>query len=90
MILLERLRKPGRCPRCNAVGAKIPSARLLKVAFDDIACHPGTIVDPGASLSIDQAAEFLAISPRGVYRLIDRGDLVTVKVGGCDELNRRN
>jgi excisionase family DNA binding protein len=34
-------------------------------------------------MSIDEVAEVLAISARGVYRLMNRGDLVTVKVGNC-------
>lgn len=42
--------------------------------------HPGTL-EP--LMSIDEVAEVLAISARGVYRLMGRGDLVAVKVGGC-------
>jgi excisionase family DNA binding protein len=37
-------------------------------------------------LSIEEAAGLLAISPRGVYRLIRRSDLVTVKVGNCTRI----
>jgi excisionase family DNA binding protein len=37
-------------------------------------------------MSIDEVAEVLAISPRGVYRLIGRGDLVAVKVGSCTRI----
>lgn len=34
-------------------------------------------------MSIDDVAEVLAISARGVYRLMNRGELVPIKVGGC-------
>jgi excisionase family DNA binding protein len=34
-------------------------------------------------MSIEEVAEVLAISERGVYRLMNRGDLVAVKVGSC-------
>jgi excisionase family DNA binding protein len=37
-------------------------------------------------LSIDEAAGLLAISPRGLYRLISRSDLVAVKVGNCTRI----
>jgi excisionase family DNA binding protein len=37
-------------------------------------------------LSIDEAAGVLAISPRGLYRLIRRSDLVSVKVGNCTRI----
>lgn len=37
-------------------------------------------------LSIDEAAGVLAISPRGLYRLIGRRDLVAVKVGNCTRI----
>lgn len=37
-------------------------------------------------LSIEEAAALLAISPRGVYRLIGRFDLLTVKVGSCTRI----
>ena len=37
-------------------------------------------------MSIEEAAGVLAISPRGVYRLIERSDLVPVKVGGCTRI----
>jgi excisionase family DNA binding protein len=42
--------------------------------------HVGTI-EP--LMSIDEVAEVLSISARGVYRLMGRGDLVAVKIGGC-------
>ena len=34
-------------------------------------------------MSIDDVAEVLSISARGVYRLMHRGELVAIKVGGC-------
>ncbi len=37
-------------------------------------------------MSIEDVAEFLRISPRGVYRLIGRGELVPVKIGGCTRI----
>ncbi len=37
-------------------------------------------------LSIEEAAGLLAISPRGLYRLIRRSDLVAVKVGNCTRI----
>ena len=37
-------------------------------------------------MSIDDAAGVLAISQRGVYRLIERSNLVAVKVGGCTRI----
>lgn len=33
-------------------------------------------------MSIDEVARHLRISPRGVYRLLGRGDLGALKVGG--------
>jgi excisionase family DNA binding protein len=40
--------------------------------------HAGTL-EP--LLSVDEVAQVLAISARGVFRLMGRGDLVAVKVG---------
>ena len=37
-------------------------------------------------LSIEEAANVLAISQRGVYRLIERDDLRVLKVGGCTRI----
>jgi excisionase family DNA binding protein len=42
--------------------------------------QPGTL-EP--LMSIDHVAEVLAISARGVYRLMNRGELLAIKVGGC-------
>jgi excisionase family DNA binding protein len=40
-------------------------------------------------LSIDEAAGLLGISPRGLYRLLGRSDLVAVKVGNCTRIEPR-
>jgi excisionase family DNA binding protein len=37
-------------------------------------------------LSIEEAAAVLAISQRGVYRLIERNNLLVLKVGGCTRI----
>jgi excisionase family DNA binding protein len=37
-------------------------------------------------LSIEEAAEVLAVSPRSLYRLIGRSDLFAVKVGNCTRI----
>ncbi|MGO9790989.1 MAG: helix-turn-helix domain-containing protein [Solirubrobacteraceae bacterium] len=40
-------------------------------------------------MSIDEVAAMLAISARGVYRLMSRGDLVAVKVGSRTRVEPR-
>jgi excisionase family DNA binding protein len=37
-------------------------------------------------MSIEDVAGFLRISPRSVFRLIERGELVAVKIGGCTRI----
>jgi excisionase family DNA binding protein len=50
------------------------------------------LVSPGATetlerlLSIEDVADVLRISQRGVYRLIGRGELPTVKIGGLTRI----
>lgn len=39
-------------------------------------------------LSIEEAAAVLAISQRGVYRLIEREHLLALKVGGCTRIEQ--
>jgi excisionase family DNA binding protein len=40
-------------------------------------------------MSIEDVAEMLGISQRGVYRLISRGELPTVKIGGLTRIEPR-
>jgi excisionase family DNA binding protein len=49
--------------------------------------RPSETLEP--LLSIDEAAAVLGISPRGLYRLIGRSDVVTVKVGNCTRIEPR-
>jgi excisionase family DNA binding protein len=49
--------------------------------------RPAETLEP--LLSIDEAAGLLGISPRGLYRLIGRSDLMTVKVGNCTRIEPR-
>jgi excisionase family DNA binding protein len=37
-------------------------------------------------MSVEDVADVLAISARGVYRLMGRGDLVAVKIGSCTRI----
>jgi excisionase family DNA binding protein len=40
-------------------------------------------------MSIEEVAEMLGISQRGVYRLMSRGELPTVKIGGLTRIEPR-
>jgi len=39
-------------------------------------------------MGVEEVAEYLRISERSVYRLISRGDLMPVKIGGCTRVEQ--
>jgi excisionase family DNA binding protein len=51
---------------------------------EPVSAEPAATLEP--LLSIEGAAALLSISPRGVYRLIGRSEIVPVKVGGCTRI----
>jgi excisionase family DNA binding protein len=44
--------------------------------------NPSAVLSVEPLMSIDEVARVLRISPRGVYRLMRRGQLESLKVGG--------
>lgn len=53
--------------------------RWQTMAANDAAPVSATALEP--LMAIDDVAEVLGISERGVYRLVSRGELISVKVG---------